>query len=128
MRPKNWTPTYIEDPDGYDDLDITDRERIMPREKPKPAGRRCQHPPYTTGWVSRWRRPRCQNSDSAAGGAGAAAWDGILGGTVVQVSSGLCRVALPGSHPAVQPAQSRRMPHSGFSNVLAVGDEVVVLA
>ncbi len=31
VRPKNWTTTYIEDPDGYDDLDITDRERVMPR-------------------------------------------------------------------------------------------------
>ena len=49
VRPNNWTMTYIENPDGYDDLDITARERIIPAEKPKPDRLRRRGHLCTTG-------------------------------------------------------------------------------
>ena len=64
--------------------------------------------------------------ETAAIGAGAEARDGVSRGTVVEVSSGLCRVALPDRTLLCNLRSSLRTPHSGFSNVLAAGDEVVV--
>jgi ribosome biogenesis GTPase len=49
-------------------------------------------------------------------------------GTVVEVSAGLCRVALPDRTLLCTLRSSLRSLHSGFSNVLAAGDEVVVSA
>ena len=64
--------------------------------------------------------------ESAAIGAGAEARDGISRGTVVEVSSGLCRVALSERTLLCNLRSALRTPHSGFSNVLAAGDEVLV--
>ncbi len=45
---------------------------------------------------------------------------------MVEVSSGLCRVALAGRTLLCVIRSSLRVPHSGFSNVVAAGDEVLV--
>jgi ribosome biogenesis GTPase len=45
---------------------------------------------------------------------------------VVEVSSGLCRVALPDRTLLCNLRSALRTPHSGFSNTLAAGDDVVV--
>ena len=41
VRPKDWTSAYVADPDGYDDLDIADHERVVPRGETEA---RRQHP------------------------------------------------------------------------------------
>ncbi len=94
--------------------------------KPKPARQKHQDHPCITGWASKRRRSEALEPEKAAIGAGAEARDGISRGTVVEVSSGLCRVALNGRTLLCNLRSSLRTPHSGFSNVLAAGDEVVV--
>jgi len=66
------------------------------------------------------------DSEFEATASGVEPRDSISHGTVVEVSSGLCRVALPGHILLCNLRSSLRTPHSGFSNVLAAGDEVVV--
>ena len=126
VRPKNWTTTYIEDPDGYDDLDITDRERVVPRGETEARQAKTPGSPLHHGLGLKMVTPEAPEPDSAAIGAGAAARGGISRGTVVEVSSGLYRVALPGRTLLCNLRSSLRTPHSGFSNVLAAGDEVAV--
>ena len=126
VRPKNWTTTYIEDPDGYDDLDITDRERVVPRGETEARQAKTPGSPLHHGLGLKMVTSEALEPESAASGAGAEARDGVSRGTVVEVSSGLCRVALPGRTLLCNLRSSLRTPHSGFSNVLAAGDEVVV--
>ena len=126
VRPKNWTMTYIEDPDGYDDLDITGRERIMPRGETEARQAKTPGSPLHNGMGLKLTTSEALELENAALGAGAEARDGISRGTVVEVSSGLCRVALPDRTLLCNLRNSLRTPHSGFSNVLAAGDEVVV--
>jgi ribosome biogenesis GTPase len=126
VRPKNWAMTYIEDPDGYDDLDITDRERVVPRGETEARQAKTPGSPLHLGLGLRMVTSEALEPESADIGAGAEARDGVSRGTVVEVSSGLCRVALPGRTLLCSLRSSLRTPHSGFSNVLAAGDEVVV--
>ena len=126
VRPKNWTTTYLEDPDGYDDLDIADRERVVPRGETEARQAKTPGSPLHHGVGLKMVTSEALEPESAAGGAGAETRDGISRGTVVEVSSGLCRVALPGRTLLCNLRSSLRTPHSGFSNVLAAGDEVVV--
>ena len=49
VRPKNWTTTYLEDPDGYDDLDIADRERVVPRGETEARQAKTPDPPAPRG-------------------------------------------------------------------------------
>lgn len=116
VRQKGWTDIFAEDPDGYDDLDITDRERVMPKgetewrqakvirsplhegfglAEPAPAGNR------TTGWTQ-------------------------AEGTVVEISSGLCSVQAGGQTYLCHLRSALRVPHSGYSNMVAVGDRVTI--
>jgi ribosome biogenesis GTPase len=126
VRPKNWTATYIEDPDGYDDLDITARERIVPRGETEARQAKTPGSPLHHGLGLKMITSEAPEPESAAIGAGAEARDSASRGTVVEVSSGLCRVALPERTLLCNLRSALRTPHSGFSNVLAAGDEVVV--
>jgi ribosome biogenesis GTPase / thiamine phosphate phosphatase len=126
VRPKNWTTTYIEDPDGYDDLDIIARERVIPRGETEARQAKTPASPLHHGMGLKMATPETVNADPAAGKAGTEVRDDVSRGTVVEVSSGLCRVALPDRTLLCNLRSSLRTPHSGFSNVLAAGDEVVV--
>ena len=126
VRPKNWTTTYIADPDGYDDLDIADRERVVPRGETEARQAKTPASPLHPGLGLKMVTSEAPDPESAAVGAGAAARDSISRGTVVEVSSGLCRVALPNRTLLCNLRSSLRIAHSSFSNVLAAGDEVVV--
>ena len=126
VRPKNWMMTYIEDPDGYDDLDITGRERIMPRGETEARQAKTPGSPLHNGLGLKTATSEALEPENAAIGAEAEARDGISRGTVVEVSSGLCRVALPERTLLCNLRNSLRTPHSGLSNLLAAGDEVMV--
>jgi ribosome biogenesis GTPase len=126
VRPKDWTTVYVEDPDGYDDLDISVRERIMPRGETEARQAKTPGSPLHNGLGRRAATSETSEPESAAGVAEAMARDGSSRGTVVEVNSGLCRVALSGRMLLCNLRSSLRTPHSGFSNVLAAGDEVVV--
>ena len=129
VRPKNWTMTYVEDPDGYDDLDISARERIMPRGETEAHQAKTPGSPLHGGLGL--NTVSTVSSEAVAPEAaerldGTEARESTARGTVVEVSSGLCRVALPDRTLLCNLRSSLWAPHSGFSNVLAAGDEVVV--
>ena len=98
----------------------------MPRGETEARQAKTPGSPLHNGLGLKMATSEALEPESAAGGAGAAARDGISRGTVVEVSSGLCRVALPDRTLLCNLRSSLRTPHSGFSNVLAAGDEVVV--
>jgi ribosome biogenesis GTPase len=120
VRPKNWTATYVADPDGYDDLDITDYERIMPRGETEARQDRVPRSPLHQGLGTGTAQAQ------AVGEAAAAPAGGPSHGTVIEVSAGLCRVALPGRTLLCNLRSALHTPHSGFSNVVAAGDAVAV--
>lgn len=127
VRAKNWTTTYIEDPDGYDDLDIVDRERIIPKGESEARQARMPRSPLHSGLGLAVAAPAPAQSEPANITAGPEARaEATSRGTVVEVSSGLCRVALSGRTLLCNLRSSLRALHSGFSNVVAAGDEVVV--
>jgi ribosome biogenesis GTPase len=126
VRPKNWTMTYIEDPDGYDDLDITERERVMPKGETEARQTKTPRSPLHHGLGPTVPASEALSSEPWGTASETETLAGASRGTVVEVSAGLYRVALPGSTLLCHLRSSLRSPHSGFSNILAAGDEVVV--
>lgn len=116
VRQKGWTTAFVEDPEGYYDLDIADRERVMP--KGETEARRVTAPASPLhsglGLAARSEPAQAHNAPESSRG------------TVVEVSSGLCRVTLGSRLLLCTLRNSLRTPHSGFSNVVAAGDEVLV--
>ena len=98
----------------------------MPRGETEARQAKTPGSPLHNGMGLKMATSEALEPENAAIGARAAARDGISRGTVVEVSSGLCRVALPDRTLLCNLRSSLRTPHSGFSNVLAAGDEVVV--
>ena len=106
--------TYIEDPDGYDDLDITGRRANHAGGETEARQAKMPASPLHHGVGLKLATSEAVHSDPAAGEAGTEARDGFSRGTVVEVSSGLCRVALPDRTLLCNLRRSLRTPHSGF--------------
>jgi ribosome biogenesis GTPase / thiamine phosphate phosphatase len=131
VRRRDWLPGDIENLDAFYDMDVPDHQPVMPRGE-------------------RERRKTTMNSALAAIGddaetetipaplvaatAAAADADEIqlsgdaveVQGTVVEVSTGLCRVELPGRTLLCGLRGALTATDTGFTNVVAVGDEVIV--
>lgn len=119
VRSKDWTTVFTQDPDGFGDLDIVEHERVMPKGEIESRRAKTPPPPLHSGLG-------LASPGAEAGGAGHEPAAGTSRGTVVEVSAGLCRVALAGRTLLCSMRSSLRVPHSGFSNVVAAGDEVLV--
>lgn len=105
VRCKDWIPDSLDDLDAL--YDLPQRERIMPRGVAEAAPR---------GAPDRVQDAVAETSDAADG----------QQGIVVEVSSGLCRVEL-GKHSLICSVRGTlSAEESGFTNILAVGDEVIV--
>jgi ribosome biogenesis GTPase len=126
VRSKDWTTVYTEDPDGYYDLDVVEHERVMPKGEIESRRAKVPQSPLHSGLGLAALAPNHPSSDAEATGAETEPPAGQSRGTVVEVSSGLCRVALAGRTLLCVIRSSLRVPHSGFSNVVAAGDEVLV--
>lgn len=142
VRRRDWTEVYNEDPDAYDDLDITGIERVVPKGEAEARKRTPTGSALHAGLgLAQLAPPRDAEiaTPETEDAAQAAAGDGIPAagitrsqGIVIEVSTGLCRVRLTAGSADrdrvllcnLRPAL--RVPHSGFSNVVAAGDEVVV--
>lgn len=109
VRRKDWGAFYQEDdPDAYFDLDIADFERVMPEGE------------------TEWRQAKVIRSPLHEGiAAKQAPGSSPAQGTVVEISSGLCTVAANGTSYLCTLRNSLRIEHSGYSNMVAVGDEVL---
>lgn len=111
VRRKDWLSDNLADPDIYYDQDIAAEERIVP--KGETERKRAQGVASVVTANSGEHLPVVRATDG-------------LRGTVIEVSSGLCRVRLGERDLICEIRQSVRSPQSGFTNVVAVGDEVLV--
>lgn len=129
VRPRRWAEAYLEDPDGYDDLDIETRERVMPEGETEWRRARAVRSPLHDGITSRPASAGDPGSEEA-GGRGAVRPDAggrqRSKGTVIEIAAGLYTVEASGVRSMCTLRKSLRDEHSGYSNMLAVGDEVIV--
>lgn len=113
VRRKNWTPDSLRDPDEI--YELSRSERIMPR------GERERRREAMTEALA-----ALQDESDADGGLPPTR--GIPGqqGVVVEVSSSLCGVDLEGRELLCGVRGSLSAEETGFTNVVAVGDKVIV--
>jgi ribosome biogenesis GTPase len=120
-RQKNWLPANWDDPDAFYDLDVSLVERVMPR------GERERRQSVFSAALQALKEETDEDEDDAQD-----IWQvedvPALRGVVVEVSSSLCRVDLDGRSLVCALRGSLSAEETGYTNVVAVGDEVVVSA
>ncbi len=115
-RRKDWAAFSTDNPDDLYDLDYPQSERIMPRGERE---RRRDVEEATLAALERKGNGRPQSPARPAPG---------QPGVVVEVSTGLCRVSLKGRSLLCAIRGTLSAEGSGYSNVVAVGDRVIVSA
>ena len=133
VRQRNWAGAYTENPDGYDDLDIESTERVMPKGETEWRNAKVIRSPLHEGVGASAEPPFPAIETGDTGPADAASAERVAAGgmsrekgTVVEVSTGLCSVDTPEGRYLCSLRKSLRVEHSGYSNMIAVGDHVVV--
>ncbi len=111
VRRKDWVSDDLADPNVYYEQDIELEERIVPRGETE---RKLTQAPAAVVTAND-DAPSIASTDPTEPQA-----------TVIEVSSGLCRVRLDGCDLLCEIRQAVRDAQSGFTNVVAVGDEVLV--
>ncbi len=113
-RRKDWIPNSFDDPDAFDDFDCPQNERIMPRGEQE-----RRQTVEAAAWAA---------LDSADDDTGTLPLEEMSDqhGIVVEVSSGLCSVVLNGQRMICGIRGSLSAEKTGFTNVIAVGDRVIV--
>ena len=114
-RRKDWVPDYLEAPDALDELGFPQSERIMPRGE-----RERRRAVMATALAS------LQEETGHAEAPSPVEEIPEQHGIVVEVSSSLCRVDLAGRSLVCGLRGSLSAQDTGFTNVVAVGDKVVV--
>ncbi len=112
-RRKNWMPDSLDDLDEL--YDLPQAERIMPR------GERERRQAVMTAALATLEEQASANDELPS-----MEEPGGLQGVVVEVSSSLCRVDLGGRSLICTLRGSLTAQDTGFTNVVAVGDKVVV--
>ena len=112
VRPRAWTEAYLEDPDGYDDLDIEGVERVMPKGETEWRQAKVIRSPLHEG-IGEASAPRASSQS-------------LEQGTVTEIASGIYTVKTTDELYRCTLRKSLRSDHSGYANMLAVGDEVTI--
>jgi ribosome biogenesis GTPase len=112
-RRKDWMVASTDNLGAYDELDAPKRERIMPR------GERERRQKMWTEALDTLRREAEQAEAPVSPASGPT-------GLVLAVSTGLCRVRLDGRERLCALRGSLSAEDTGFTNVVAVGDRVIV--
>jgi ribosome biogenesis GTPase len=113
-RRKDWLPDSFEDLDSLYDLDLPQRERVMPR------GERERRQAMMAEALASIREGTQQGETATT------ERTPDRSGIVIEVSSGLCRVELNGRVLVCGVRGSLGAEDTGYTNVVAVGDEVLV--
>jgi ribosome biogenesis GTPase len=116
VRSKAWMPDSLDDPDALDALDIARSERIMPR------GERERRQAVLAMAMADIEE-QTDDAEELPPEEPPAGERGV----VVEVSSSLCRVELNGRSLMCGLRGSLSAEETGYTNVAAVGDEVMVL-
>ena len=121
VRQRDWVP---DDDEDWDEMDVAESERVLPRGEQE--RRKAM-------WDLALKR---LEEDQQAGAEGWPVQDLTPGeagrtttaqrGLVIEVSTGLCRVDVQGATALCTIRGTLSAAESGFTNVVAVGDEVVV--
>lgn len=114
VRQKDWTDAFMEDPEGYESL--PEQERVMPKGETEWRQAKVIRSPLHDGFG-----PAVPAAAAERGAAQTTAE-----GTVIEVSSGLCRVQTAGGAYLCRLRNALRVTHSGYSNMVAVGDHVTI--
>lgn len=124
VRRRDWAETYIEDPTGYDNLDIEAVERVMPKGETEWRQAKVIRSPLHEGISATAAHGtlKTQALDDSAGRSGIQQ----SRGTVVEIATGLYTIQTPAGRYVCTLRKALRVEHSGYSNMLAVGDEVIV--
>ncbi len=116
VRHKDWVSQFGEDGEAFDDLALPDVERVVPlgeRERKRAHLVHAQGSPATEGEGS---IPSGRDHKTVSDR-----------GIVVEVSTGLCRVSIAGEEALLcEIRRSLTARDTGYTNVVAVGDEVWV--
>ncbi len=122
VRQRDWTP---DDDEDWEDMEVARSERVLPRGEQE--RRKAM-------WDMALKRlaeeEQSGEKGQAEAGPALAAEERTTGprrGVVVEVSTGLCRVDVQGEIVLCTVRGSLSVAESGFTNVVAVGDEVTVL-
>ena len=115
VRRKDWAPAVIDDPGVLDGLDVPQTERIMPR------GERERRQDVVRSAMAALQEEADDAEESSP-----AAEMSERQGTVVEVSSSMCRVNLEGRILLCSVRGSLSARETGFTNVVAVGDHVII--
>ena len=116
VRQKGWVSHYGEQGEAFDDLDLPDVERVVPLGEQE--RRRANLARVTTGPSTPSPTPTAPHLAHKAT---------EVSGTVIEVSQGLCRVSLTEGEPLLcEVRRSLKANDTGFTNIVAVGDEVLI--
>jgi ribosome biogenesis GTPase len=116
-RRKNWLDAAY---DEYDELDLDNFERIMPRGE-RERRRRVEQMTNTNAETKQPEEDSAANSSEELSDE-----NNGLQGQVIEVSTGMCRVNLGEETILCSLRGSLTAAETGFTNVVAVGDRVVV--
>ena len=132
VRHKNWTPANLDianlhAPEAWDEFDGWEENGLVSSERIMPVGEQERKRTLekslfrTKNAATAGAEPPDETGDDAR-------QDGTITGRVIEVSSGLCRVVTAEGILLCTIRQSLRELETGFTNVVAVGDDVRVLA
>jgi ribosome biogenesis GTPase len=116
VRHRDWAAYSPEDGEAFDQIDFPNQERVMPRGERE---RRQMNLKKAMSALEEGEVDTAQDTSPLAEAQGQR-------GVVVEVSSGLCRVDLDGLSMACSLRGSLSAGETGYTNVVAVGDEVIV--
>jgi len=131
VRHKNWTPANLDianlhAPEAWDEFDGWEENGLVSSERIMPVGEQERKRTLekslfrTKNAATEAAEPPEIEDDTQR--------DGTITGRVIEVSSGLCRVVTAQGVLLCTIRQSLRELETGFTNVVAVGDDVRVLA
>lgn len=131
VRQKPWTAAAIDmhklnDPDAWDEFDEWQEGGFAGQERIMPVGEQERKRDLENA-LFRKAQSAVQDAEEVADLADAALLSETAEGRVVEVSSGLCRVAIADRTLLCTVRQGLRTAETGFTNVVAVGDQVRVL-
>ena len=128
VRRRTWLPGNTDDLDAFYDLDVPETERIMPRGERERRRTTLAAIPAPTDEedgdeVLTGRAPQAMESSGER-----LSDRNQVAGIVIEVSTSLCRVELPGRSLLCSLRGSLTASDTGYTNVVAVGDQVIVTA
>lgn len=116
VRRKGWKPASLADLDGFDDEDVPASERVMPR------GERERRKSVLTAALAALQEQEMDEPTGLTQEQGSGGQHGI----VTEVNSGQCRVDIGDRILLCGLRRALTAEETGLTNVVAVGDEVVV--